>query len=248
MVLLVIMRMPCGGVQGCSRVVPDEVGGPSAHTGAVSAIDEYVHDLAAALRGPRRVRADLVAEARDGLVDAAEAYQATGVARTHAERQAVAEFGPVPELAASYQRLLAFAQGRRTAVLVFLVCAVQGLGSTFAWRTADMGWRGLPSPEYLVLANVVDWFGIGVKVLALLLLAVCGFGTRYLGTRRWVPRAIGLFALGIGLYSVVTSVVMTAADPVGSITDGYHLPWILVGGLLPLALVAPSARRCLSWT
>lgn len=214
----------------------------------MSAIDEYVVELDGALRGPRRVKADLVTEARDGLVDAAEAYQATGAARAHAERQAVAEFGPVPELAAGYQRLLAFAQGRRTALLVFCVCAAQSIGSTFAWQTADMGWQGMPSPGYLVFADVVDWLGIAVKVLALVMLAFCGFGTRWLGTGRWVPRAVGMFALGICVFFAVASVLMTAADPAGSILDVRHLPWIVVGGMVPLFLVLPSARRCFRTT
>lgn len=214
----------------------------------MSAIDVYVAELHAALRGPRRVRADLVAEARDGLVDAAEAHQASGLARPDAERRAVDEFGPVSELAPGYQRLLAFAQGRRTALLVFLVCAVQSLGSTFAWRTADMGWQASPSAGYLVLADAVDWVGIAVKVLALVLLAVCGVGTRYLGTRRWMPRTVGFAALGIASFFLAASVLLTAADPVGSIVDGYHLPWILVGGLLPFALVTWSARRCFTTT
>jgi len=192
------------------------------------------------------VRDDLVREARDGLVDAAEVHEAGGLPRPVAERRAVEEFGPVPELAAGYQRLLAFAQGRRTALVVFAVCAVQQIGSTVAWQSADMGWRGLPAREYLVLADVVGWVGVAAQVAALVMLAACGVGTRWLGTRRWVPRTVGVSALGIGLFSLVSCLVLTMADPVGSILDGYHLAWVLVGGLLPLALIAPSARRCLT--
>ena len=208
------------------------------------AIHEYVGDLHAALRGPRRVKADLVTEARDGLVDAAEAHESAGLPRADAERQAVVEFGSVPDLAADYQRLLAFAQGRRTALLVFLVCAVQSLGSTFAWRTADLGWDALPSPVYLVLADAVDWMGIAIKVVALVLLAACGLGTRFLGTRSWLPRTVGTFALVNCAFVVAANVLLAAANPTGSVLQGDKLSWILVGGMLPLALVAPSAWRC----
>lgn len=250
-----IAEMSPRWVPGPARVVPDEPDGLRRHTwgmtergGPVGAIDAYVVELDGVLRGPRRVRADLVTEARDGLTDAAEAYQEAGLTRAHAEREAVAEFGSVPELAASYQRLLAYAQGRRTALLVFCVCAAQAIGSTFAWQTAGMGWQELPSPGFLVAAHVVDWLGIAVKVLALVLLVLCGFGTRWLGTRRWVPRAVGMFALGICVFFAAASVLLTAADPAGSILDVRHLPWIVVGGLAPLFLVLPSARRCFTTT
>ena len=45
---------------------------------SVNAIEEYIRELEAALRGPRRARVDLLTEARDALVDAADAFVAGG--------------------------------------------------------------------------------------------------------------------------------------------------------------------------
>jgi hypothetical protein len=39
------------------------------------------------LRGPRRVKADMLAEVRDGLIDATEAYRDSGLDEDGAQRQ-----------------------------------------------------------------------------------------------------------------------------------------------------------------
>ena len=83
-------------------------------THAAGMIDAYVADLADALRGPRRAKADLIAEARDSLVDATEAYARRGFDRAAAERRAVQEFGMIAEIAVGYQTELGLAQGPRS--------------------------------------------------------------------------------------------------------------------------------------
>ncbi len=56
-------------------------------------VEIYLTELSRALQGPRRRRADLMAEARDSLEDATEAFEADGLDRYEAEQQAVADFG-----------------------------------------------------------------------------------------------------------------------------------------------------------
>src|SRR4051812_26337431 len=72
-------------------------------------IETYVAELGRTLRGPRRAKADLLAEARDSLVDAAGARERVGLPREEAEREAVAEFGAVPDIAPGYQTELGLA-------------------------------------------------------------------------------------------------------------------------------------------
>src|SRR5207244_7286136 len=114
---------------GCSWTAgsPTVPGTPDGHwvpwmcdASGVREVDRYVAGLGAALRGPRRVKADLLVEARDSLVDAAEAYRAEGATQAEADRQAVAEFGTLAEIVPAYQAELAVAQGRRTALLIAL--------------------------------------------------------------------------------------------------------------------------------
>jgi hypothetical protein len=58
----------------------------------VSVIDGYLAELDRVLYGPRRVKADLLAEVRGGLIDAAEAHERAGLEPEAAERMAVADF------------------------------------------------------------------------------------------------------------------------------------------------------------
>lgn len=83
-----------------------------------SVITNVVGQLAAALHGPRRSRAGLLAEIRDGLEDAAAAHRSRGLSEQAAEARAVAEFGPVSDLAPLYQAELTATQARGTAALL----------------------------------------------------------------------------------------------------------------------------------
>ncbi|MER5320950.1 permease prefix domain 1-containing protein [Streptosporangium roseum] len=71
-----------------------------------SVIDDFVDRLCRMLKGPSHAKRDLLAEARDGLVDAAEALERRGFGRVEAERRAVREFGLLGEIAHGYQREL----------------------------------------------------------------------------------------------------------------------------------------------
>lgn len=52
-------------------------------------IDDYLRTLGAALHGPSRLKAELLAEARGGLEDAADAYTLSGLDPRAAQRRAV---------------------------------------------------------------------------------------------------------------------------------------------------------------
>jgi plastocyanin len=64
----------------------------------VTVIEAYIAELDRALRGPRRAKADLLAEGRDSLVDAADSPEDGGLDRQAAEQRAVEEFGEVREV------------------------------------------------------------------------------------------------------------------------------------------------------
>jgi hypothetical protein len=116
-------------------------------------IGSYISELSTALRGPRKVKLDLLAESRDSLADAAEAYERDGVPPPEAERRAVEEFGDLSELVPAYQEELAMAQGRRTALVVLVALALQHTLAEVVWQqlagrapgpppTATPWWRG----------------------------------------------------------------------------------------------------------
>ncbi|MGH2720608.1 MAG: permease prefix domain 1-containing protein, partial [Actinomycetota bacterium] len=154
-------------------------------------IGSYIGALSAALHGPRRVKLDLLAESRESLADAAEAYERDGMARPEAERRAVEEFGDLSRLVPAYQEELAMAQGRRTALVVLLALVVQHTAAEVAWRQFAGPGPWVPGGGYALLAGAVDLLGAAGVVAALAAAVACGSGTRRLGVRPRLVRVTG---------------------------------------------------------
>ncbi|MBO0829875.1 MAG: DUF3784 domain-containing protein [Streptosporangiales bacterium] len=211
-------------------------------------ITGYTAELGRLLRGPLRLKTDLVTEARDGLADAAEAYEHAGADPATAADRAVAEFGPLGTVASEYQAVLATAQARRTALLFFVVTAVQTLGATYAWRSLSGGWTSRPGLGYSLLARSVDWVGVGNETAALLVLLATGIGVRYLGDRPSICRFTGILTLVVGGFMFVAGTLLTSLNPdlVASYPDRPYV-WFFYGiSLVPGVWLAVSARRCIA--
>jgi hypothetical protein len=198
--------------------------------------------LSKELWGPRRRKADLLAEARDHLTDATEAFEADGLDRYDAEKHAVAEFGTLEEVAPGYRAELAVSQGRRTAMLLFASLIVQPL----IWRQGVWAWsQDAPgrSPLNDFLQELVRGVGSVVIVGAVLAVLAAGIGMRHPVVRDHVSRVTGIFALvsatAVGLISLAMPV--SSQSPVGSL----DLTVVVGFVVLPLFLVALHARRCL---
>jgi hypothetical protein len=210
-------------------------------------IDAYVASLRSALRGPRGAKADLVSEARDSLADAAARYEEDGLDRAVAERLAVDEFGSVAELAPDYQRELALAQGRRTAILVGLAVSAQAIVSEMAWRRAATGWTWQPDRFYSILARVVDYTGYAVVVGALLAALACGVGGRYVDVGGSFVRATGIAAIGICAFFILGGATLSLLSPAWHTTGAAMTPLSLAASAVTAALPAwmtYSGLRC----
>lgn len=213
---------------------------------AADPIDDYVRALDHRLTGPRAARRDLLTEARDSLIDAAEAYGAAGLDRRQAELRAVTEFGALDRIAPQYQRELAAGTARR---LALLVAAVPALAMAFD----DLMWRGSswatakPSPGYLLVAVTLDYLHYALAALAVLAFV----GLRRLARtggdpRRWC-QALSFGTLGaLGL-----TVVLGATVYVWTIVlypQALTWPPMVIGGALTAAAGAwqlMAAVRCL---
>jgi hypothetical protein len=211
-----------------------------------SPIASYVAELDGALRGPRQVKTDLITEARDSLVDAAEAYERGGLGRGQAERRAVGDFGHVTEIAPGYQVELGLAQARRTALLVGVVVVVQGRVAEFVWRSLPPHPQWRAGPGYAFVAHLVDRVGPLAVVLALLAALACGVGSRYVPVAA-LPRVVGGFALSVYAFFTVAGLYLTLAGPLPStlLTGALILPWLALFGVAPMWM-AINARRCLA--
>ncbi|MEV0730827.1 permease prefix domain 1-containing protein [Polymorphospora sp. NPDC050346] len=211
-------------------------------------IDDYLRTLGQRLHGPRRLRADLLAEARDSLEDAAAAYERAGLAPVAARRRAVAEFGTPGELVPAYQAELA-AAGTRTLALRILVVAIVLLSSAdLMWQGAP--WTGVRPPAgYLALSASLDLFWIVTGLLA----AGAWLGLRYAarhGAPVRLPRLLGRsmaacvgLAAGAGVTLYAWSLVMWDAAVrwppmlVGMVATGVAFVWL-----------AGAVRGCLAGT
>ncbi|RSM82915.1 hypothetical protein DL991_03500 [Amycolatopsis sp. WAC 01375] len=172
----------------------------------MNAIEAYIGDLDARLRGPSAAKADLLTEARDGLVDAADAYLAGGVDEAEAERRAVADFGPAELIARDYQAELGLRRDIR--VLWELIAGVPLLILAWDLARAFADWSRLgASPSWYHRA-----IGVADTLAALSpAVAVAGLLAARLLSRRTagppVARAVSwtlAAAVGLNLVAVVT--------------------------------------------
>ncbi len=84
------------------------------HVGSTPALERYLTELSARLRGPRGTRTRVLAEIHDGLTEAIHANLADGMPGDAAARAAIAEFGDPATVARSFASELATAAARRT--------------------------------------------------------------------------------------------------------------------------------------
>jgi hypothetical protein len=209
--------------------------------------DGVLAQLSAGLRGPRRVRNDLLIELRDGLTDATDDLQASGVDAEQARQQAAAEFGDPVALARELQAELTATQARRTALAVALISPLMEV----AWRWGypalmrDYGMRGGRPSGSAVLAQLNSIQQIAVWIVAPLLLVAYGLILRRTVALRRVATLIGLLAAGLLSVNLLTSGLMTALNPDLRVAVRGNLLGLLlqVGSVAGLTFLALSTAR-----
>ncbi len=206
-----------------------------------TSVDDYLVGLTKALPGPRRKRADLLAEARDHLIDATEAFEAEGLDRDSAEREAVADFGNLHEVVPGYRAELAVSQSRRTAMLLFLVLIVQPI----VWQEGIWSWTSDAVQESALndfLQTMVRGIGMVSIAGAVLAVVAAGVGMRYPIVREHVSRATSLFAIATSVVISAIGIGMAASSAQVALLD-----YAVVSGLvvLPLVVVGLQAGRAL---
>ncbi|WP_133979885.1 permease prefix domain 1-containing protein [Kribbella voronezhensis] len=207
-------------------------------------VETYLAELSRALSGPRRRRADLMAEARDSLEDATEAFEAGGLSRWDAEQHAVADFGELDEVVPGYRAELGIAQGRRTALALCLVMLAQPI----IWKEGLWAWNrdsGSPTAYTAFLNDLVMVIGMLTIVGSVLALLASGIGLRYPAVRDRATRAIAVFALLSGGAVSVVAIALSTSSALAERSGPDGIAVVLGFVLFPLLLVGRSARRCL---
>ncbi|GGQ22223.1 MULTISPECIES: hypothetical protein [Streptomyces] len=207
----------------------------------VDPIEAHVAELAAVLRGADRAKSRMLAELREGLLDAATEL-APGRGPDGAAREAVRLFGSVAELAPGFQRELTIVQARHTSRRILLlaplllpcwyVLAGAGAGST-AHR--------LPYAAQVLLAHL-GGTAAATALVAAAFLAATGPLARRLATPDRLPTVVAwtgttaAVALALSAFTLTIASLLTASWPLcalaGAVAIVFH------------ARIAASARAC----
>lgn len=190
---------------------------------ATPVVDGYLAELSGLLRGPLGRRRRIVAELRDGLLDAAEVRVADGMPAEQAEKEAVAAFGSPRLVAAAFAGELATAYARRTIAAYVFTGPLVGI-----W------WLLLlqPHPWRTGLVALL----VAIPVLPLLVFAIATAATTLATTgrlMRWLPETSPRFALSTTV--ALAGLVLVADLAVIAVYARSGIP------LQPLGIVALAA-------
>jgi hypothetical protein len=210
-------------------------------------LDTYLAALATRLTGPAPMRAAILAELHDGLLEAVDAYQACGLTPGAAANAALAEFGDPEMLAIAFRPGLAAAQARRVGLGLLLTGPFVGILWVSAMASPLPPWRHALSGVWVV----VPVLSLAVTAGALAaVLAVVSTGR----LSRWLPdgsRIAPLAAVSAGLSAAVADLIGLAMLTASATTAPGSLSWGLimaaaVASLVRLACVGRVVPRCLA--
>jgi HAAS len=209
-------------------------------------IESYLAEVAAALPGPARARAGIVAELRGGLLDAADAHRHAGLAPPAAARAAMAEFGHPAQVAAAFRPGIAASQARHVAITLLATGPLIGLLWAAAARASHIGardappwqWAHMPPATPIAVPLIAAVFFVTIWT-ALITLAATGRLTRWLPHR---PRLAPTTAAVAGFGAATVDVILLAL----LVSQLAHAPGTLAAGPIAVAAVASSTRLILA--
>ncbi|RLK57967.1 permease prefix domain 1-containing protein [Actinokineospora cianjurensis] len=199
-------------------------------------VEDYLSSLAAALQGPKRTKARMVAEARGDLNDAVSERTRAGLSYEHAAEQAVREFGTAAELVGSWQRELTIAQARHTARAVALTVPFVIVCWTLLQRADDSFWHLPRAAQHLAIVSAA------AAVLAAVTLAATGTLSRWFPTPDRLPLTIAWAGTAASMSMAIATLALALSAALG--TDWVLLTFACVLAAASHALVAGSARSC----
>jgi hypothetical protein len=142
-------------------------------------IAAYLDELGARLLGPRRRRAQILAELGDGLNQATDQHLNAGMSAQQSQAAAVAQFGSPEAVADAFEGELATVYARRTIALYVITGPLVGIWWLLLLR---------PDPWRAGLIALL----VAIPVLPLIMLAIATAGGTLASTgrlMRWLPEA-----------------------------------------------------------
>lgn len=192
-------------------------------------MNDYLDSVAAPLRGPRRLRRDMLEELGDGFSEAVDEQVALGCGREQARRRAEAAFGDPELVAAQFQRELTAAQSRRTAWTMLIALPA----ITILWDL--FGGEGDPGLAVTLLARLIDAATAAAFIAAALVVS-----GRFAGRAATVCGALGVAqpVIAVGGSAAIAAVAAPDGAPAS-------LPYLVAASTVGTAWVIASAVRAL---
>jgi hypothetical protein len=218
-------------------------------------VESYLADIAACLPGPPRSHAEIVAELRAGLLDAADAHAAAGLPPAAAARAAISEFGRPEQVADGFRAEIAARHARRLSAGLVAGGPLVGLLWVAAALASHLGLHLAPPWHWPDLPPLL---GLGIRLVviaivtaawaALLGIAATGRLTRWLPPR---PRQGPTVAVIAGFGAAGADLVLLAVVAgLAALAPGRLAPLPVAlaaaASLTRLTLAARAARRCLA--
>lgn len=227
---------------------------PAPEPGGHPLIDAYLATLATRLAGPRRARQAILAELRDGLLEAANTRLEQGLDPDQAARSALAEFGNPTTVATAFTPELAGVQARRAALaltrtgpLVGLlwIAALAAIHAPLMRHELAGVWLAFP-----LVGLAIAMAGLGT----LLAVAATGRPSRWLACGpRLAPTAaatvaIAAIAADLTLLGMLTGQAITAPGTITRLSGLAAVPVALAAAasITRLALSSRMTRRTLA--
>ncbi|SCG75318.1 hypothetical protein GA0070609_5102 [Micromonospora echinaurantiaca] len=210
-------------------------------------VEERLRELGDRLRGPVRLKSDLLTEARHGLLDAVEAYREGGLSAAEAQRRAVTEFGSPAQLAPAYQAELAVGALRGLALRVVTVAAVAIVAGDLTWQGASWSEGPRPPAGYLLLSASMDWLWITAFVLAAAGLLVATSADRWgVPGGAVLHRAVGASLTGVLLLAAAAGAGLFAWS-MGLWEAALTWPPMIIGAVVATAALLWIGRAARYW-
>jgi hypothetical protein len=215
------------------------------------AVERYLAEVTARLPGPARAQADIVAELRSGLMDAADASRSAGLPPAQAAGAAISEFGDPAQIADAFRAEIAASQARHVAVTLLVTGPLVGLLWMATAAASHLGIHFGPPWHWTGLSPVLHLVALAIAVTACAALAgiaTTGRLTRWLPPRpRRAPTAaavagfgaIGADGLGLALLAAQLATAPGRLSPVLAAAAA-------VASLARLLLAGRATRRCLA--
>ena len=216
--------------------------GDSGRVGDPTAVERYLSDLETHLQGPRRARAAILAESRDGLHQAIDSQLARGHRRTAATKLAIAEFGAPVTVAEAFAGELAIGQARHTIRALLFTGPLVGV----CWLFLLVHRWPVDPRELWTAIPILPIIGLAVATGAIILISTGSLG-RYL-PEPTPARALSA-AASIGAVCLAADVIVLMILA-AQIAHGQHLTAplaVLAAGLslIRLGVAGHLTTRCL---